>query len=95
MRTPRGIALCIRENDLFEVKETKIWHPHVLSFELVTGVSRYFVVGYYISPSNLVLLNHIKKAWKECPKGCKPLLVGDTNIDFEYPWDERDEKVTK
>ena len=22
-----GIALCVRENDLFEVEETKIWHP--------------------------------------------------------------------
>ena len=90
-----GIALCVRENDIFEVEETKIWHPNVLSFELVTGVDRYFVVGCYIPPDDLVPLDHIKTAWKECPKGCKPLLVGDMNIDLEYPRDERDEKVAE
>ena len=78
------VALCVRENDLFEVKETKIWHPNVLSFELVTGVDQYFVMGCYIQPNNLVPLDHIKAAWKQCPKRYKPLLVEDMNVDLEY-----------
>ena len=49
-------------------QEMKIWHPSVLSFELVMGVDQYFFVGCYIPPDDLGPLEHIKKAWRECLK---------------------------
>ena len=76
MSPPGRIALCVRENDLFEVEETKIWHPHVLSFELVTWMDQYFAVGFYIPPDNLLPLDHIKKAWKKFPKNADHCLKG-------------------
>ncbi|KAL7524163.1 hypothetical protein ACHAXR_000463, partial [Thalassiosira sp. AJA248-18] len=45
-----GVALCWRDNELFEIEETKIRHPNVITFELMTGSDRYFVVGAYLPP---------------------------------------------
>ncbi|KAL7524510.1 hypothetical protein ACHAXR_000605 [Thalassiosira sp. AJA248-18] len=66
-----GVALLWRDNELFEIEETKIRHPNVISFELMTGVDRYFVVGAYLPPTDLDTLEHVRKAWQTCPKGCK------------------------
>jgi len=91
-----GVALIYREqHDLYEVEETKVWHPNLLSFQLVTGVDRYFVVGCYIPPSDLSVLEHIQTAWEQCPKGYKPMLIGDLNINLDVPRDERDETIAE
>ena len=75
-----------RNHGGFEVEETKIVHANVLTFQLVVGAVRFYVVGCYIPPSN---------ALAQRPKGCKPLLIGDLNIDLEYPRDERDDEVAE
>ena len=63
-----GIALFWRDNELYEVKEVATRGPNVLTFELVTGQMRFFVVGAYIPPSDLgTTLGHICQAWSECP----------------------------
>jgi exonuclease III len=90
-----GVAFFYREHDSFEVEEQKIWGPNVLSFQMVTGRDRYFVVGAYISPTDLTALADVDKAWKQCPKGCKPMLLGDLNINLEYPRNERDVAVAE
>ena len=81
-----GIALCWKESEHYEVGETKIWGPNVLTFELVMGEDLCYVVGAYIPPSNLSTLEHVESAWWQCPKGCKPLLIRDLNINLESPW---------
>ena len=43
-----GVALFWREGDLFEVEEQQNRGPNVITFELVTGKERFFVVGAYI-----------------------------------------------
>ena len=48
-----GIALFWRDNELYEVEEVATRGPNVLTFELVMGQVRFFVVGAYIPPSDL------------------------------------------
>ncbi len=70
--------------------------PNVLTFELVTGQMRFFVVGAYIPPSDLgTMLGHIRQAWSECPRGCEPLLIGDLNANLINPRDEREDGIAK
>jgi hypothetical protein len=51
-----GIALFWRGNISYEVKETRIWGPNVISLHLMMGSTRFFVVGCYIPPSDLETL---------------------------------------
>ncbi len=91
-----GIALFWRDNDLYEIKESKICGPNVLSFKLVTGKTRFYVVGAYLPPSDPgTALMHVKQAWKECPNGCKPILLGDLNANILFPCDERQDAITE
>jgi hypothetical protein len=91
-----GIALFWRENELYEVEEVARRGPNVLTFELVTGQMRYFVVGAYIPPSDLgTTLSHIRQAWLECPRGCEPLFLGDLNANLINPRDEREDGIAE
>ena len=38
----------------------------------------------------MAALQDIEEAWTACPKGIKPLLLGDLNIDLENPIRDRD-----
>jgi hypothetical protein len=90
-----GIALFWRGNTLYEVEETQIWGPNVISLHVMMGSSRSFVMGCYIPPSNLETLACINKAWHECPKGAHPILVGDLNLNLRAPHMEREETIAK
>ena len=83
-----GVALFWREHDLFVVEEQQAWGPNVISWHMVTGRERFYCIGAYIPPTDLSALEYIDKAWKACPKHCKPMLMGDLNIDLEYPWNK-------
>jgi len=88
-----GIALFWRDNELYEIEEVVPRSPNVLTFELVTGQIRYFVVGAYIPPSDLsTTLTQIHQAWLECPRGCQPLLLGDLNAN---PRDKREDAIAE
>ena len=34
-----------------------------------------------------------RRAWDACPRGCKPIVLGDLNINFEFPRDEQEEVI--
>jgi hypothetical protein len=90
-----GIALFWRGNILYKVEETRIWGPNVISLHLMMGSTRFFVVGCYIPPSNLETLAYIDKAWRKCPKGAHPILVGDLNLNLQAPRTEREETIAE
>ncbi len=90
-----GISLFWRASDLYEVEEVELHGPTVLSFELVLGATRYYIVGCYILPNNLTTLTHVEQAWMACPKGCLPIVLGDLNINLTAPRDEQDETIAK
>jgi hypothetical protein len=91
-----GIALFWRDNDLYEIEESKICGPNMLSFELVTGKTRFYIMGAYLPPSDPgTTLMHAKQAWKECPNGCKPILLGNLNTNILFPRDERHDAIAE
>ena len=90
-----GIALFWRGNISYEVEETRIWGPNVISMHLMMGSTQFFIVGCYIPPSDLETLACIDKAWCECPKGAHPILVGDLNLNLRAPCTEREEMIAK
>ena len=77
-----GIAIFWRGNILFEVEETKMWGPNIISLHLMMGSIRFFVVRCYIRPSGLEALACIDKSWRKCLKGAHPILVGDLNLNL-------------
>ncbi len=90
-----GIALFWRGNNLYEVKETRIWGANVISLQLRMDNVRFFVVGCYIPPSNLETLTDVKRAWQACPTGVHPLLVGDMIFNFCAPCMGREEAIAE
>ncbi len=90
-----GIALFLRGNNLYKVEETKIWDANVFSLHLMMGAVHFFVVGCYIPPSDLETLTDVDKAWRVCPAGVHPILVGNLNFNFCAPRTEREETIAK
>ena len=90
-----GISLFWRASDLYEVKEVELQGPNVLSFQLVSGATRYYIVGCYIPPNNLTTLTHIEQAWMACPKGCLPIMLGDLNVNLAAPRDKPDKTIAE
>ena len=46
-----GVALLVKESNAFTIENERARGPNVISFELVTGEERWFVVGCYLTPS--------------------------------------------
>ncbi len=89
-----GIALLWKENHRgFEVESAKIVMPNLLTFLLVTGNERFYCMGVYIPPTDTMGVEDLRAAWDACPDGCMPLVLGDLNINFGDPRDERDEVI--
>jgi hypothetical protein len=88
-----GVALLWREleDQGFLVEAAHIASPNILTFQLVTGEDRFFVIGAYIPPTDTTGVDDLHAAWAKCPPNCKPLLLGDLNFDFRAPrteWEE-------
>ena len=90
-----GVALLWEEGhqDFIEVEVVTIASPNLLTFKLVTGEERYFVIGAYIPPADMTGVDDLRVAWAARPTNCKPLLLGDLNIDFRAPQNEREEII--
>jgi hypothetical protein len=87
-----GIALLwtAKHQDI-EVEAVKIASPNILTFQLVMGGVHFFVMGAYIPPADTMGVDDLCAAWANCPMDCKPLLLGDLNINFGSPrtgWEE-------
>jgi hypothetical protein len=79
-----GIALIFTNNSLyFQVESQKRHGPNVVSCFLVTGNTRYAVIGAYIPPTNTTTLAHISDASNHF-QGHRPIiLMGDININLQ------------
>ncbi len=73
----------------FKVEAAK----NLLTFQLVTGYKRFYVMGTYIPPNDTMGVDALCVAWALCPTNCVPLVLGNLNINFEHPWDAREEQI--
>jgi hypothetical protein len=88
-----GVALCVRENEYFQVESTACHGPNVISCVLVTGTRRIPLVGVYIPPADISTLEHVNAALSRFGDGPAPILLGDLNVDLDQPEDDRDTQV--
>ncbi len=75
------------------VEAVNIASPNVLTFQLIMGGVRYFVMGACIPPADTTGLDDLRHAWAKCPTNCKLLLLGDLNVNFGSPRSEREEII--
>ena len=66
---------------------------NLLTFQLVTGYERFYVMGTYIPPNDTTGVDALRRAWEACPADCVPLVMGNLNIDFEHPHIAREEDI--
>jgi hypothetical protein len=89
-----GIALLWKENHPgVEVEAARILTPNLLTFQLVTSDERYYCMGVYIPPNDIMGVEDLWSAWDACPDGCIPIVLGDLNINFRDPRDDREEQI--
>ncbi len=51
------------------------------------------MMGAYIPPADTTGVDDLHAAWALCPENCKPLLLGDLNINLRDPRSEREEII--
>jgi hypothetical protein len=90
-----GISLFWRASEMYEIEEVEMRGPNVLSFQLVLGTTRWYIMGCYIPPNDLTTITHVEQAWQACPRGCLPILLGNLNINLAAPHDECDKTIAK
>ncbi len=90
-----GVALLWREleDQGFLVEAVHITSPNILTFQLVMGEDRFFIIGAYIPPADTTGVDDLCAAWAKCPPNCKLLLLGDLNFDFRAPRTEQEEII--
>ncbi len=89
-----GVALVWKEGYCsFEVEAACVVTPNLLTFQLVMGYKWFYVMGIYIPPNNTTGVDALWAAWHACPDGCAPIVMGDLNINFDHPRDEREEAI--
>ncbi len=77
----------------FEVEAVTIVSPNLLTFQLVTGEDRFFVMGVYIPPADTTGVDNLRVAWAACLTNCKPLMLGEFNIDLGTLQTKREEII--
>ena len=51
-----GVALFYRPSPLFEVEAVREYGPNVLSFEVATGARRWYIIGCYLAPDDILTI---------------------------------------
>jgi hypothetical protein len=86
-----GIALLWQpDHEGFEVEAARVVTPNLITFQLVTGDERYYIMGIYIPPNKAGGGDDLRAAWEACPANCSPIVMGDLNKNVEHPRDERE-----
>ena len=75
------------------MESAKIVTPNLLTFLLGTGNEQFYCMGAYIPPADTMGVEDLQAAWEACPDDCMPLVLGDLNINFGDPRDERDKVI--
>ena len=90
-----GVALMWKENDpKFEVELVLLNNGlNIVTFQLTTGDNRFYVIGIYVPPDCSKGVDDLRNPCDACPLGCKPLILGDLNINFGFPRDEWEEVI--
>ena len=84
-----GVALFHHPALHFVVEAVHKFGPDVVGFQLATGERRWYIVGCYLSPYDTLTINSAIAALKKYPRGAKPLVAGDFNVNLAEPEGDR------
>ena len=89
-----GIALISKKGkDRWSLESVQFHGPNVVSFQIKTGELRYSFVGAYIPPDDDETCEHIDQALRRFQSSKRLFLLGDLNMRFENPRDEREHEI--
>ena len=77
-----GIAMFYREGAGFAVEEVRPYGPNVLSFEVVSGRRRWYIIGCYLAPDDAQTIERVVTSLGDQPKGTALVVAGDLNTDL-------------
>eukprot|EP00978_Attheya_sp_CCMP212_P036150 scaffold161999_cov90-Attheya_sp.AAC.1 len=83
----------IRDSPHWQVEAYQAYCPNVLSFQLVSGQKRWYVVGAYVPPADTSTIEYVSKALDDRPEGVDPILIGDLNANLADPGSEREHEI--
>ena len=87
-----GVALVYKESPYWQVQSSVLHGPNVISAVIVSGNSRFGIVGAYIPPADTTTSMHVTTALARFPRR-KVILVGDLNLDLGSIETERDMEI--
>ena len=90
-----GIAMFYREGAGFAVEEVRQYGPNVLSFEVVSGRRRCYIIVCYLAPDDAQTIEPVVTALGDQPKGTALVVAGDLNPDLgEVECDRRGAEIS-
>ena len=82
IRHSGGIAMFYRDGAGFAVEEVRPYGPNVISFEVVTGRRRWYIIGCYLAPDDARTIERVVTALGDQPRGTALIVAGDLNTDL-------------
>ena len=64
------------------MEEVRPYGPNVLSFEVVSGRRRWYIIGCYLAPDDAHKIERVVTALGDQPKGTALVVAGDLNTDL-------------
>ena len=64
------------------MEEVRTYGPNVLSFKVVTGRRRWYIIGCYIAPDDAQTIERVVTALGDQPRGTALIVAGDFNTDL-------------
>ena len=74
-----GVAVFYRPSPLFAVEAVRQFDPNVVGFQLATGARRWYIIGCYLAPDDISMIESFIAALKERPRGTALIVAGDLN----------------
>ena len=71
-----------REGAGFAVEEVRPYGPNVISFEVVTGRRRWYIIGCYLAPDDARTIEQVVTAMGDQPRGTALIVAGDLTISL-------------
>ena len=72
------------------MEEVRGYGPNVISFEVVTGRRRWYIIGCYIAPDDARTIERVVTALGDQPRGTALVVAGDFNTDLGGDGDRRE-----
>ena len=77
-----GVALFYRTTAQFAVEKVREYGPNVLSFKVVTGRRRWYIIGCYIAPDDARTIERVVTALGDQSRGTALIVAGDFSTDL-------------